>query len=83
MKTLKTLLTIVLIGTVLISCRTENDISIDPPVEKTLIADSNTANLMGRTSLNDGSFDNIIDNASCFNIQLPLTATVNLSLIHI
>ncbi len=63
--------------TLLTSCRTEDDLAIDPPAEETLAANSRAAELMSRTSLNDGSNDNIIDNASCFNIQLPVTVTVN------
>ena len=63
--------------TLLTSCRTEDDLAGDPPAEETLAANSRAAELMSRTSLNDGSNDNIIDNASCFNIQLPVTVTVN------
>lgn len=78
MKTMKPLL-IILLGLlfVMTSCRTEDDLTIDPPVEETLAANSIIANLMSKTSLNDGSFDNIIDNASCLSIQLPVTVTVN------
>tara|TARA_Y100000034_G_scaffold111271_2_gene144190 strand:+ start:35805 stop:37226 length:1422 start_codon:yes stop_codon:yes gene_type:complete len=59
------------------SCLTEDDASIDPPVEETLQANSTVADLMSRTSFNDGSNDNIIDNASCFNVQLPVTVIAN------
>lgn len=59
------------------SCRTEDDLSIDPPAEQTIVANSAIADLLNRTSKNDGSFDNIIDNASCFNVQLPVTVTAN------
>ncbi|OIQ29327.1 MAG: hypothetical protein BM564_06410 [Bacteroidetes bacterium MedPE-SWsnd-G2] len=59
------------------SCRTEDDLSIDPPVEETIEANSTIANLMSRTASNDGSNDNIIDNASCLSVQLPVTVTVN------
>lgn len=61
----------------LTSCRTEDDLSIDPPAEEILTANSTVAGLMSRTSMNDGSNDNIIDNASCFNILLPVTVTAN------
>ena len=78
MKTLKPILLLVL-GVVftLTSCRTEDDVSIDPPVEETIEANSTIANLMSRTASNDGSSDNIIDNASCLSIQFPVTVTVN------
>jgi len=39
-------------------------------------ASSNTAELIINTSLNDGSFDNIVDRASCFAIQFPYTVDV-------
>jgi hypothetical protein len=78
MKTFKPILLIVL-GVMLIttSCRTEDDLSIDPPTEETITANSTIANLMSRTVFNDGSNDNIIDNASCISIQFPVTVTVN------
>jgi hypothetical protein len=78
MKTFKPILLLVL-GVVLTmtSCRTEDDLAIDPPVEETIAANSTIANLMSRTASNDGSFDNIIDSASCLSVQLPVTVTVN------
>lgn len=59
------------------SCRTEDDLAIDPPIEETIEANSTVANLMSRTAFNDGSNDNIIDNASCLSVQLPVTVKVN------
>ncbi|WGD34162.1 hypothetical protein [Olleya sp. YS] len=59
------------------SCRTEDMEIINPPEEDTLVANSAVANLMQRAASNDGSNDNIIDNANCFNIQLPVTVFVN------
>ncbi|MHA7842714.1 MAG: hypothetical protein ACX93I_05295 [Winogradskyella sp.] len=59
------------------SCRTEEDLSIDPPAEETLEANTQTAALMQNVVMNDGSSDNIIDNASCLSIQFPVTVTVN------
>lgn len=78
MKTFKPIL-LVMIGVFLstTSCRTEEDLNIDPPVEDTITANSTLANLMSRTASNDGSNDNIIDNASCLALQLPVTVTVN------
>ncbi|MEJ4089243.1 MULTISPECIES: hypothetical protein [Flavobacteriaceae] len=78
MKTLKPLLFLLLGSFIfLTSCRTEDDVSIDPPTEQTLLSNSAVADLMKKTSKNDGSFDNIIDNASCFNIALPVTVIAN------
>ncbi|WP_181855246.1 hypothetical protein [Winogradskyella sp. KYW1333] len=78
MKTLKPILLLVIgILITMTSCRTEDDLAIDPPVEETIEANSTIANLMSRTATNDGSSDNIIDNASCLSVQLPVTVTVN------
>lgn len=59
------------------SCRKEEFVLVETPKEETLIANSAVANLMRRTAINDGSGDNIIDKANCFNIQLPITVMVN------
>lgn len=59
------------------SCRTADEEIINPPVEQALSANSTLSNLMSRTAQNDGSSDNIIDQASCLSIQLPVTVTVN------
>ncbi len=78
MRTLKpVLLALLFFFAFFTSCRTEDDLSIDPPVDQALLANSTIAKLMSKTSLKDGSFDNIIDNASCFNVQLPVTVVAN------
>ena len=59
------------------SCAKEEVINIDESDEPAIVATSKLADLIQRTSLNDGSKDNIIDRANCFNIQLPATVTVN------
>ncbi|WP_430906988.1 hypothetical protein [Maribacter sp. 2-571] len=54
--------------------------TVDEPVmndENTLMASSATAKLIERTVSNDGSFDNIVDGSSCFDIQFPYTVTVS------
>jgi hypothetical protein len=78
MKTFKPLL-FLLLGFLIIfsSCRSENDLSIDPPTEEALTANSAVALLMMKTASNDGSSDNIIDSANCLSVQLPVTITVN------
>ena len=77
MKTFKPFLLLCLCFICITSCRTEDDLAIDPPIEETINANSTIADLISRTSQNDGSPDNIIDNASCLSIQLPVTVTVN------
>lgn len=78
MKTLKPLLlTLLCISVLFTSCRTEDDSAIDPPSEQQLIANSNIAGLMRKTSQRDGSFDNIIDNASCLSVALPVSVIAN------
>mgnify|MGYP000221092033 CR=1 FL=1 len=59
------------------SCRKEEIEFIESPPEETLDPMSNVANLMTRTALNDGSNDNILDYANCFNVQLPVTVSAN------
>jgi len=78
MKTMKPIL-FALVGLFLTmtSCRTEDDVSIDPPAESTLQANSALTNQIQRVTMNDGSVDNIVYNANCFTIELPITATIN------
>lgn len=61
----------------LLSCRTEEMVSIQTPPEDTLTANSNLSILMRQTVMNDGSNDNIIDNSNCFNIEFPVTVMAN------
>ena len=76
--------TLKLLGTVAISlmliltgCRSEESELIESPENETLEANSRVADLLQRTAQNDGSEDNIIDGASCFDIELPVTVNVN------
>jgi hypothetical protein len=59
------------------SCREEESVLIEGPQEETLKANSNVANLLQNTTSNDGSDDNIIDNASCISIELPVTVQID------
>ncbi len=59
------------------SCRTEETEFIQTPEDETLVANSNIALLIQRTASNDGSFDNIIDRANCFDIKFPYSVTIN------
>ncbi|MGB5782809.1 MAG: hypothetical protein WBM42_13115, partial [Eudoraea sp.] len=68
---------LILLSILIVSCRQEENEFIEATPEETLKANSNVANLLLRTSMNDGSDDNIIDNASCFSIDLPVTVNVS------
>ena len=60
-----------------LSCRTEEIIVINPPVENAITKDSEVAKLMQRTTQLDGSIDNIIDKANCLTVRLPVKVIVN------
>jgi len=62
---------------VIFSCRKEEVELVQAPDEQVLVANSTLANLMQQTAMNDGSNDNIIDKANCFNIKLPITVKAN------
>ncbi len=59
------------------ACRSEESEFIEAPQNESLEANSRIADLLQRTAQNDGSDDNIIDNASCLDIELPVTVNVN------
>ncbi len=61
----------------LISCRKENEEFTETKDEETLKVNSKLSNLLLKTTLNDGSKDNILDNTSCFSISLPVTINLN------
>ncbi|MCL6266578.1 DUF4847 domain-containing protein [Flagellimonas myxillae] len=76
--TLKTLsLMILALALTLVSCREEESVFIEGPQEETLEANSNIAGLLQNTATKDGSDDNIIDNASCISIALPVTVVAD------
>jgi hypothetical protein len=60
-----------------ISCQDEISQIIEPTQGEALKVNANVTNLVQRTVTKDGSKDNIIDNASCLQVQLPVTVTVN------
>ncbi len=70
---------LLLLGLLLVfaSCREEEFELIEGPQEEVLQANSRVATLLQRTSTKDGSNDNIIDNANCVSVQLPITVVVN------
>lgn len=74
---LKTLLILLTTTSILFSCRKEETEFIQTPEDEILGANTNIAALIQRTASNDGSLDNIVDRANCFNIVFPYTVTVN------
>lgn len=66
-----------------VSCQQEGSEIITPDSEEVISANSNLALLLLQTSSNDGSQDDLLDNASCIEINLPVSVTVNGELIVI
>lgn len=58
------------------SCQKEEETIIQDDTQ-TFVNDSPIADLLSRTSQNPTSIDNILDNSSCFSVQLPVTVIVN------
>ncbi|MCR9227045.1 MAG: hypothetical protein NXH90_06485 [Flavobacteriaceae bacterium] len=61
----------------LYSCQEEYEDVEGNDQEQTIAAKSDIAGLIKQTSSQDGSFDNIVDGASCFAIQFPYTVNAN------
>ncbi|TXE20003.1 hypothetical protein ES692_01720 [Psychroserpens burtonensis] len=59
------------------SCRSEETEFIETPPEDLIQNNSVVASLIQRTAANDGSNDNILDFANCFNIKLPINVKAN------
>ncbi|MBG7630414.1 MAG: hypothetical protein IZT56_08275 [Bacteroidetes bacterium] len=76
MKSINTLFFLGLFLVVFTSCQNEIVEIVQPSQDEVLQANSNVAALVQRTVTKDGSKDNIIDNASCISIQLPVTVVV-------
>jgi len=78
MKTKISLLLLFIISLLIFSgCQKEAEEIIDPPSDEVFTPESTVANLIQRTALRDGSFDNIIDGSSCTSLILPITVIVN------
>lgn len=74
---LNTFLIFLVISLILSSCRKEETEFIQTPEDEVLETNTNIAALMQRTASNDGSLDNIVDRANCFDIAFPYTVNVN------
>ncbi len=59
------------------SCQEEFEELPQADEQQTIMASSSTAKLLEQTAANDGSFDNIVDGASCFAVKFPYTVNVN------
>lgn len=59
------------------SCQDEFEEISTGDEPQAITMNSSTAQLIQRTSTNDGSFDNIVDGTSCFGIKFPYTVEVN------
>lgn len=58
-------------------CQEELEEITPPPSDKVLVPNSAVSNYIQSIALHDGSPDNILDNASCISLVLPLTVVVN------
>ncbi len=77
MKTIQ-LLFILALSFTLIKCQKEEIEIIDQtPAPEALVAGSPLSGLLLRTSQFPTSNDNVLDNSSCFSVQLPVTVIVN------
>lgn len=77
MKTLITFFYLSLFLVVFSSCQEEIAEITQAPQDEVLQVNTNVANLVQRTTTKDGSKDNIIDNASCLSVQLPITVEIH------
>jgi len=76
MKSLKLFFYLTLFLFVFTSCQDEVVKIEQAPQEEVLQANTNVAVLMQRTTKKDGSKDNIMDNASCLSVELPVTVVI-------
>ncbi|WP_431123047.1 hypothetical protein [Flagellimonas flava] len=67
----------VLMALTFTSCQDEFEEVTGGTENEIIQADSSTALLIEKTSSNDGSFDNIVDGASCIALNFPYTVEVN------
>ena len=76
--TFRRILSVGLLGLILLGCQEEYDIDIDEERDKELASTSiGLMDLLKRVVMHDGSFDDAIDNGSCYSIQFPYTVQWN------
>ncbi|NND11270.1 MAG: hypothetical protein HKN96_08675, partial [Flavobacteriaceae bacterium] len=76
-KTIKLLLLPLIVLMSFTACQDEVTDVTDPDQQETLVANSPLATSVERTTLRDGSADNIIDSGNCISVNLPVTVNVN------
>ena len=59
------------------ACQKEYDPIVEVDQGETMTVNSAAASLMAQVVSHDGSYDNIVDRASCFSIRFPYTVSVN------
>lgn len=72
-----TYLSLFVLALSLVSCQEEFEEVEFNNGATTITANSFAATLITNTATRDGSFDNIVDGASCFDIKFPYTVSVN------
>lgn len=60
-----------------ISCQKEELKIVEGQEEESFIQDSELANLLASVVSHDGSFDDVVDNSSCFSINFPYICRIN------
>ena len=83
MRNFKTILTLFLTLTILVSCQEPQSELELPDAEEGFTPSTTLGQYIKQISLLDGSNDNILDNASCLQIVLPVDITLNSALITI
>jgi hypothetical protein len=74
---MKNLFLIVLILGSILSCQEEELKIVQPDNEASFLQDTQLKSLLQGVSSHDGSFDNVIDQASCFSINIPYQILLN------
>ena len=69
--------TLLIMALTFTSCQEEFEPLPETDEQQTIMANSSTAKLVENTVSKDGSFDNIVDGASCFDIRFPYNVRVN------
>jgi hypothetical protein len=76
-KALRILNLVVIVLVILNACQQEVEEIINPPEDQVITPNSVVANLVERTTLKDGSVDNVLDHASCISLVLPVQVMID------
>lgn len=69
--------TLLILALTFTSCQEEFEPLPETDGPESIMANSSTAKLIENTVSKDGSFDNIVDGASCFDVSFPYSVRVN------